>query len=106
MPYVADNGFFGAWWQAHWREDYTACVLTPKNYGDTRSKAQHSGWKQMVETSNGQLEDVFGLHFPRARSKQGLLCRVAAKLAALNLGIWLNQYLGRPNLALGTLING
>ena len=106
VPYVADNGFCGAWWQTHWREDYTACVLTPKNYGDTKSKQQHAGWKQIVETINGQLEDVFGLHFPGARSKRGLLCRVAAKLAALNLGIWVNQYLGRPNLALGTLING
>ena len=105
VPYVADNGFFGAWWQTHWRVDYTACVLTPKHYADARSKAQHAGWKQVVETVNGQLEDVLGLHFPGARSKQGLLCRVAAKLAALNLGIWLNQYLGRPNLALATLLN-
>ena len=27
-PYVADNGFFGSWWQSHWRTDYGAWVLT------------------------------------------------------------------------------
>ena len=104
-PYVADNGFFGAWWQSHWRQDYGACILTPKNYGDASSKQQHAGWKQVVETINAQLEHVFGLHYPRARSMRGLLTRVAAKLAALNLGIWVNQYLGRPNLAFATLFS-
>ena len=105
-PYMADNGFSGAWWQTRWRQEYGACVLTPKNYAGANahhSKRQHAGWKQVVETVNGQLENVLGLHFPRARSKAGLLCRVAAKLAAVNLGILLNRLFGRPNLALATL---
>jgi hypothetical protein len=33
-----------------------------------------------------------------------LLARVAAKVAAYNLGILMNQLLGRPDFAFGTLI--
>lgn len=107
-PYLADNGFFGAFWQTHWREDYDALAITPKNYrGEDarRSKKQHSNWKQIVETMNGHLEQTFGLHFPGARSKWGLLTRIAAKIAAMNLGILLNLLFGRPPLALATLFN-
>lgn len=107
-PYLGDNGFFGEWWQGHWRERYGAIVLTPKNYhgdGAQAVKRQHSGRKQVVETINGHLENVFGLHFPGARSKWGLLTRIASKVAALNLGIMLNRLFGRRNLALATLFN-
>lgn len=106
--YLSDNGFFGAFWQTHWREDYGALVLTPKNYRGAdahRRKRQHSGWRQIVETMNGHLERTFGLRFPGARSKWGLLTRVSAKIAAMNIGIFLNRLFGRPKLALETLFN-
>lgn len=108
VPYLADNGFFGAWWQSHWSQDYGATVLAPRNYTGAAARAakrQHHSWEQIVETINGHLEDTFNLHFPRARSPWGLLTRVAAKLAALNLGIWLNRHFGRPGLAFATLFN-
>ena len=108
VPYIADNGFFGSWWQRHWREDYGAVVFTTKNYSGadaSSSKRQHSSRKQIVETVNAHLEMDFGLHFPGARSKWGLLTRIAAKIAAMNLGIWLNRRFHRPSLALGTLFN-
>lgn len=108
QPYLGDNGFFGAWWQDHWRERYGATVLAPKNYrgdGAQAARRRHSGWKQVVETINGHLENVFGLHFPGARSKWGVLSRVASKVAALNLGILLNRLFGRPDMAVATLFN-
>ena len=108
VPYVADDGFFGAWWQTHWRRNYGATVLTARNHtGDTAQllRRQHHGWRQIVETINQHLEDVFNLHFPRARTTRGLLARVAAKLSALNLGMWLNRHFGRPHLAFATLFN-
>ena len=107
-PYLADNGFFGSAWQPYWLRRYGSSVLTPKNYVGGESEAarrRHCGLKQVVETVNGQLEEVFGLQFPRERSKWGLLSRVAAKVAALNVGIWLNRHFGRPDLALATLFN-
>lgn len=103
-PYVADNGFFGSWWQRHWRADYGASVLTPRDYAGHGRR--HAGWRQIVETINGHLEQVFGLHFPGARSLWGLQSRIAAKLVAVNLGIWLNRHFGRPDLAFATLFNG
>ena len=106
--YLTDNGFFGALWQSHWREDYNALVLTPKDYrGEDahRCKRQHSSWRQIVETMNGHLERTFGLHFPGARSKWGLLTRVSAKILSMNIGILLNRLFGRSPLAFATLFN-
>ena len=107
-PYLADDGFHGAFWQAHWRQDYGARVLMAKNYiGDTARfwRRKHHSRRQIIETINGHLEEVFNLHFPQARSWWGLVARIAAKVAALNLGIWLNRYFGRPDLAFATLFN-
>ena len=44
------------------------------------------------------------LHFRQAHTTWGLLTRIAAKIAAYNCGLLLNRLLGRPNLALATLI--
>ena len=38
----------------------------------------------------GALEDVFALPFPKAKTVWGFLTRIAAKLLAFNLGVWLN----------------
>ena len=29
--YLADNGFWGQWWQQHWHDDYGAALTTPKD---------------------------------------------------------------------------
>ena len=105
-PYVADDGFFGAAWAAHWAADYRAVVLTAAAYrGDeaARARRQHRGWRHAIETVNGWLERAFHLHYPGARSWWGLRTRLAAKLLALNLGLWLNAALGRDPLALESL---
>jgi len=89
-PYIADDGFSGRWWASHWLKDYGATVLTPNKYEGIDSSAarwQHAHWRQIVETVNGQLTEVFGLPYCGARTKWGLLTRVAAKLVALNMGI-------------------
>ena len=41
--------------------------------------------------------------FPRARTNLGLVLRVAAKVAAFNLAVWLNHRLGRPPFAVAAL---
>jgi hypothetical protein len=46
------------------------------------------------------------LAYPKAKTMWGLVCRVAAKCAACNLGIRLNREFGRPDLALATLFPG
>jgi hypothetical protein len=107
-PYLADRGFRGGWWRAPWPPDDGACGLTPGRAPGRTGRVrwwQQARWRQVVETVNDQLPAVFGLSFPRARSPWGLLTRVAAKVAALNLGIWLNRGFGRPDLALATLFS-
>lgn len=107
-PYIADDGFSGEMWQTHWFRDYGAAALTARSYTGVsarRLRREHHGRRQIVETVNGRLEDTFHLHFPRARSTWGLLSRVSAKIAALNLGIWLNRLFGRADLAFATLFN-
>lgn len=104
--YLADAGFCGAWWQHHWRRVYGASLITPPDYQGAQAaaaKRQPARWRQVVETMNGHLIRTFGLHFPGARSKQGLLTRIAAKLVAVNLGYWLNHLFERSPLAFATL---
>jgi len=107
--YLADNGFWGRWWQQHWHDDYGAALTTPKDYPGppaAPARRQHRRRCQIVETINGHLIRAFGLHFPGARSPRGLLTRLAAKLAAVNLGHWLNHLFNRPALAFTTLFLG
>ena len=105
-PSIADLGYRGAAWSAHWHQDYGATVLTADTYqGDEapRARRHHHARRQIVETVNGLLERVFHLHFPNARSFWGLRARLAAKLLALNLGLTLNARFDRHPLALATL---
>lgn len=105
-PTIADKGFRGEHWAAHWWMDYGVLVQTDASYdGDDAplARRRHHGWRQIIETVNGHLEQTFHLHFPNARSFWGLRTRLAAKLLAFNLGLWLNTSLGRPPLALPTL---
>lgn len=105
--YLTDQGFRGQAWEAHWEQDTGALVLPgigPDLPAQTRRA--HHGWRQMVETVNGILADVLHLRFPLAKTMWGVVTRVAAKCAALNLGIRVNRLLGREDLALATLFPG
>ncbi len=105
-PILADLGFRGTHWQAHWLDDYGEVLLTTDTYqGDQAPAArrQHHGRRQIIETVNGILEQTFHLHFPNAHSFWGLRARLAAKLLAFNLGIRLNALFGRDLLAFAAL---
>jgi hypothetical protein len=58
----------------------------------------------VVDTTLAHLRESFGLKYPGAHSTWGLLLRVAAQVAAYNLGIMLKRLLGRPDFAFATLI--
>lgn len=105
-PILADRGFAGAAWQPWWRDGLHTTVLTPADIAAATTRAErrrYHGWRQVVETVNAALTTTLHLGFPRAHTYPGLVWRVAAKCAALNLGIWLNRWRGRPALALTTL---
>lgn len=104
QPILTDRGFRGEDWLEHWAKAYGAQVCPlPK----AASRAQRRWWssaRQVVETTFSHLSESFGLKYPGAHSSWGLLLRVAAKVAAYNLGILLNRLLGRPDFAFATLI--
>jgi hypothetical protein len=105
-PLLADLGFSGIKWAAHWRQDYTATVVTKAVYdvvvdsGERRGlKRMFNGARQVIKTVGMWLCDRFGLKRPWARSYWGLLTRIAAKVAAFNLGVYVNQLYQRPTFA-------
>jgi Transposase DDE domain len=104
-PILADLGFTGVKWAQHWREDYGVEVLTQADYGSLPKKERQEatrwfhGLRQVVETANGWLDARFGLKRPRAHSYWGVLTRIAAKVAAFNLGVYLNHLFERPTFA-------
>jgi hypothetical protein len=104
--YLADEGQRGEAWQAHWRDDYGASVLTPAALvaslaEDAQTAAQRHlrSLRQVIETVNATLDHVFGIKFPRARTLAGLLTRIAAKVAAHDILICLNHLFHRPSFA-------
>jgi len=104
-PLVADAGFNGPAWLRHWQADYGTQVVTPPDGRVARPTAQwFRAMRQVVETVFSHLCDSFGLKYPGAHTTWGLITRVAAKLAAYNLGLAINRELGRDNFALATLI--
>jgi hypothetical protein len=108
-PYLADQGFNGERWRYHWWHTYHAQVLTipPANTAlawSSASKRWLNAHRQIIETTFARLDGVFGLKRLLAHSRWGQYTRVAAKLAAYNIGLLINHLLGRPLGALATLL--
>jgi hypothetical protein len=103
-PLVADLGYRGDDWFRHWLDDYRTAVLTPPENERHSARVWFSSLRQAIETAFSHLCDNFGLHFPQAHTTWGLVTRIAAKIAAYNVGISMNRLCGRQDLALGTLI--
>ena len=59
--------------------------------------ALHTRWRQIVETVNGQLADLFHLEENHAHTFEGLCARLYGKLTAHTLGVYLNRLLGNPD---------
>jgi hypothetical protein len=101
--YLGDGGFRGWYWHFHWRVDYGAHVVTHADEElvpeQGQKEAVHSFYaspRQVIETVHSLLDQTFGLTFPRARSFWGLITRIAAKVAALNVALTINYSSGRP----------
>jgi hypothetical protein len=108
-PILADKGFNGWRWCEHWQQMFATDVITappqsskhpwPKTL--RRWLASH---RQIAETVYSHLVIVFGIKQLGAHSRWGQYTRVAAKMAAFNIGMFINHWLGRPLLALPTLL--
>jgi hypothetical protein len=103
-PILSDGGFRGDDWLAHWATAYGVQVCPLPKAAPRAQRRWLSAARQVVETTFANLSETFGLKYPGAHSTWGLLMRVAAKVAAHNLGIMINRLLGRPDFAFATLI--
>lgn len=101
---LGDLGFIGENWQGHWLASYGVQVQT----SDTLPKGGLRRWfhaiRHNVETAFAHLDTVFGLGNPNAHTTWGLLTRIAAKMAAYNLGVQINRLFDRPDFAFASLI--
>jgi hypothetical protein len=108
-PYLADKGFNGRLWQRHWKRRYDATVITVPPYNTPEAwpadlRRWLASFRQIVDTVFARLDTTFGMKRLNAHSRWGQLTRIAAKLAAYNLGLFINRLLNRPIGALATLI--
>ena len=103
-PILSDGGFRGDDWLAHWAPAYGAQVCPRPQAAPRATQRWLSAVRQVVETTFAHLSESFGLTYPGAHSTWGLLMRVAAKVAAYNLGIMINRLWGRTDFAFATLI--
>jgi hypothetical protein len=59
--------------------------------------ALHTRWRQIVETVNGQLADLFHIEQNHAHSFDGLCARLYSKLTAHTLAVYINRLLRAPD---------
>jgi hypothetical protein len=107
--YLADKGFTSLDWERHWLEDCGALVAaTPKDNSKRAwpraARLWAAGKRQVIEGVINQLKDQFFLERHRAKTLEGLLARLAAKIAAYASGQYLNFQLGRPLRRLADLL--
>ncbi|MDQ3793752.1 MAG: transposase [Actinomycetota bacterium] len=97
--YLADKGFSSVAWERHWSEEYGALVAaTPQESAKRAWPEAGRRWaaskRQLIEGVISQLKEHFGLERHRAKTLNGLLTRLAAKVAAYTCGQILNAQLG------------
>ncbi len=108
--YLADKGYAGEQWEAHWWMDYGARVVAQPEKNSHRAwpkklRRWFAGLRQIVETVHDKLLNTFRLDRERPHELDGFQARLAAKVGLHNFCIWLNQQLGRPLLAFAELVD-
>jgi hypothetical protein len=107
--YLADKDFTSVGWERHWLLEYGALVAAPpkdnsQRAWDAAGRLWAAGKRQIVEGIINQLKDLFFLERHRAKTLEGLLARLAAKICAYTCGQCLNAQLGRPLRRLADLL--
>ena len=107
--YLADKGFSSVDWERHWLEGHGALVAaTPKDNSKRAwpraDRLWAAGKRQIIEGVINQLKDLFFLERHRAKTLEGLLTRLAAKVTAYTCGQYFNFQLGRPLRHLADLL--
>lgn len=95
--------------QSFLREQIGIILHAPLKENQKQSESQRSTakflstFRLIAETVNAQLQEQFHLSKHYAKSRWGLMTRIAAKVTAHTIGIVINLIHGRPRLALASL---
>ena len=105
---LGDKAYNGELLQAMAREELGIHITAPrrvdqKKVGTREERQCYGRWRLVVEQANSQLQEQFHLSKHYAKSKWGLMTRIAAKVTAHTIGILVNRLHGRPPLALAGL---
>jgi hypothetical protein len=107
--FLADQGFSPGRWERHWLEAHGAVVAATPQKSARRAWPEAAcrwaaGKRQLIEGVIRQLKDQFSLERYRAKTLDGLLVRLAAKVAAYTCGQVLKARLERPLRYLASLL--
>lgn len=99
---LGDKGYISAPLARALQEERQVTLITPqrRNQTPTRDPAftrLANGMRQVIETVNDQLEDQFRIGKNHAHTFGGLCARLASKLTAHTLCIYINRLLGKAD---------
>lgn len=105
---LGDKAYNGELLQAMAKEELDILLSAPRKdnqekIGTKEERACYARWRLVAERANSQLQEQFHLSKHYAKSRWGLMTRIAAKLTAHTIGILVNRLYGRKPLALAGL---
>lgn len=105
---IGDKAYNGELLQTMAREELGIVLTAPQKANQPKrgTKAErdcYARWRLVAERANSQLQEQFHLSKHYAKSKWGLMTRIAAKVTAHTIGILVNKLHGRKPLALAGL---
>ena len=107
--FLADKGFSSVEWERRWLDQFGVLVAATPQVTSMRAWPREAcrraaGKRQLIEGVIWQPKNLFGFERHRAKTLDGLLTRLAAKMAAYACGQLFNARLGRPLRHLADLL--
>jgi hypothetical protein len=103
---LGDLGLKGKHWQRHWKDTYGVSLLTQndlKTIDKGRCYRKHfNGERQKIETGYKQAVEELSIRYPKAKSYNGLIARIASKVASFNFMVLLNHMTGRRDFQMAS----
>ena len=105
---LGDKAYNGELLQSMAHEELGIVLSAPvkanqEQRGTKEERACYARWRLVVERANSQLQEQFHLSKHYAKSRWGLMTRVAAKVTAHTIGMLVNKLHGRKPLKLAGL---
>lgn len=105
---VGDKGYYDGELEVTLETRYKTRLVVPEKKRhrkkNTKEEKQLLRKRSIIETINNQLQDIMNIDETRARSIQGLHSRIQAAITSFTFGIYFNVTLGRPPLAIKSIL--